>query len=59
MPKKDLFYEHVEGKMDELKQVPIQKEKPTRGEKISRTFSLLLGLVILVGLLFTLIGLLR
>ena len=36
-----------------------KKEKSTRGEKISKTFSFLLGLIILIGLLFTLIGLLR
>ncbi len=45
--------------MEEMKQEPIKKEKSTRGEKISKTFSFLLGLVILIGLLFTLIGLLR
>ena len=59
MTKKDLFYQDVEGRMEEMKEEPIKKEKSTRGEKISKTFSFLLGLIILIGLLFTLIGLLR
>ena len=54
MTKKDLFYQDVEGRMEEMKQ-----EKSTRGEKISKTFSFLIGFIILIGLLFTLIGLLR
>ena len=59
MTKKDLFYQDVEGRMEEMKQQPIKKEKSTRGEKISKTFSFLIGVIILIGLLFTLIGLLR
>ena len=59
MTKKDLFYEDVEGRMEEMKQQPIKKEKSTRGEKISKTFSSLIGFIILIGLLFTLIRLLR
>ena len=59
MTKKDLFYQDVEGRMEEMKQEPIKKEKATRGEKISKTFSFLLGFIILIGLPFTLIGLLR
>ncbi|AMD96355.1 Accessory secretory protein Asp4 [Streptococcus sp. oral taxon 431] len=59
MTKKDLFYQDVEGRMEEMKQQPIKKEKSTRGEKISKTFSFLIGFIILIGLLFTLIGLLR
>ena len=59
MTKKDLFYENVEGRMEEMKQQPIKKEKSTRGEKISKTFSFLIGFIILIGLLFTLIRLLR
>lgn len=59
MAKKDLFYEDVEGRMEEMKQQPIKKEKSTRGEKISKTFSFLIGFIILIGLLFTLIRLLR
>ena len=59
MSEEDLFYKDVEGRMEELKQKPIKKEKETRGEKISKTFSLLLSLMILIGLLFTLLGILR
>ena len=59
MTKKDLFYQDVEGRMEEMKQQPIKKEKSTRGEKISKTCSFLIGFIILIGLLFTLIGLLR
>ena len=59
MTKKDLFYQDIEGRMEEMKQQPIKKEKSTRGEKISKTFSFLIGFIILIGLLFTLIGLLR
>ena len=59
MAKKDIFYQDVEGRMEEMKQQPIKKEKSTRGEKISKTLSFLLGFIILIGLLFTLIGLLR
>ncbi len=59
MSKKDLFYQDVEGRMEEMKQQPIKKEKSTRGEKISKTFSFLIGFIILIGLLFTLIRLLR
>ncbi|VMI42544.1 Uncharacterised protein [Streptococcus pneumoniae] len=59
MSEEDLFYKDVEGRMEELKQKSIKKEKETRGENISKTFSLLLGLMILIGLLFTLLGILR
>ena len=59
MAKKDLFYQDVEGRMEAMKQQPIKKEKSTRGEKISKTFSFLIGFIILIGLLFTLIRLLR
>ena len=59
MAKKDLYYQDVEGRMEEMKQQPIKKEKSTRGEKISKTFSFLIGFIILIGLLFTLIRLLR
>ena len=59
MSDKDLFYKDVEGRMEEMKQQTIKKEKATRGEKISKTFSFLLGLIILIGLLFTLLGILR
>ena len=59
MSDEDLFYKDVEGRMEDLKQKPIKKGKSTRGEKISRTFSLLLALMILIGLISTLIGTLR
>lgn len=59
MSKKDLFYGDVEGRMEELKQKPIITEKETRGEKINKSFLIMLGLVIIIGLIFTLIGLLR
>ncbi|WP_192854945.1 accessory Sec system protein Asp4, partial [Streptococcus pneumoniae] len=36
MSEEDLFYKDVEGRMEELKQKPIKKEKETRGEKISK-----------------------
>ena len=38
MSDEDLFYKDVEGRMEELKQKPIKKEKETRGEKISKNF---------------------
>ncbi|MTW28190.1 Accessory secretory protein Asp4 [Streptococcus pneumoniae] len=59
MSEEDLFYKDVEGRMEELKQKPIKKDKETRGEKISKNFSLFLGFMILIGLLFTLLGILR
>ena len=59
MSDEDLFYKDVEGRMEDLKQKPIKKGKSTRGEMISRTFSLLLALMILIGLISTLIGILR
>ena len=60
MSDEDLFYKDVEGRMEELKQKPIKKEKETsEGKSISKTFSLILGLMILIGLLFTLLGILR
>lgn len=59
MTKKDLFYKDVEGRMEKLKQGALKKEKPSQGEKISKTFSILLGLLILISLIFTLLGILR
>ena len=59
MSKKDLFHEEVEGRMEKLKHKPIKKEKATTGESINKIFTTLFGLVIIVGLLFTLLGLLR
>ncbi|KXT77135.1 hypothetical protein STRDD10_00092 [Streptococcus sp. DD10] len=52
--KDDIFYKDIEGRMDELKRKPPKKEKKTRAERISTFFSVSLGLVILIGLLFTL-----
>ena len=59
MSKKDLFHEEVEGRMEKLKQQPIKKENATTGERINKIFTTLFGLVIIVGLLFTPLGLLR
>ena len=60
MSDEDLFYKDVEGRMEELKTKTHQeRKKETRGEKISKTFSLLLGLMILCCLIFTLLGILR
>lgn len=59
MSEKDLFHEAVEGRMEELKQKPIKKEKETRGEKVSKIFSFMIGLAIIMGLIFTLLGIMR
>lgn len=52
--KKDLFYKEVEGRMESLKRRPVKKEKTTRSEKINVTFNVVIGLVILLGVIFTL-----
>ena len=52
--KKDLFYTEVEGRMESLKRHPVEKEKTTRSEKINVTFNVVIGLVILLGVIFTL-----
>ena len=52
--KKDLFYKEVEGRMESLKRRPVEKEKTTRSEKINGTFNVVIGLVILLGVIFTL-----
>ena len=52
--KKDLFYKEVEGRMESLKRRPVEKEKTTRSEKINVTFNVVIGLVILLGGVFTL-----
>ena len=52
--KKDLFYKEVEGRMESLKRRPVEKEKTTRYEKINVTFNVVIGLVILLGVVFTL-----
>lgn len=54
MDKKDIFYKDVEGRLDDLKRHQVEKEKLTSGEKVNNFFSILLGLAILFGLLFTL-----
>lgn len=56
--KDDLFYKQVEEKLVELQQLPPTKEKKSRSEWISQIFSFTLGLVILIGLIFTVLGLL-
>lgn len=45
--------------MEDLKQKPITEEKESLGQKIQKRFIILLGLVILLGLLFSLLSLLR
>ena len=52
--KEDLFYKEVEGRMESLKRRPAEKEKTTRSEKINVTFNVIIGLVILLGVIFTL-----
>ena len=52
--KKDLFYKEGEGRMESLKRRPVEKEKTTRSEKINVTFNVVIGLVILLGVIFTL-----
>ncbi|MFS9037758.1 accessory Sec system protein Asp4 [Streptococcus timonensis] len=52
--RKDLFYKEVEGRMEELKRRPPEKEKTTRSERINVIFNVVIGLVILFGVLFTL-----
>lgn len=59
MTKKDLFYKDIEGRLDELKQAKPKKEKVSLGENINKVFVIALGLIILIGLIFTLIGALR
>ena len=52
--RKDLFYKEVEGRMEEFKRRPPEKEKTTRSERINVIFNVVIGLVILFGVLFTL-----
>lgn len=49
--KKDLFYKEVEGRMEALKRRPPEKEKTTHSERMN----VVIGLVILLGVLFTLL----
>ena len=59
MAKKDLFYKDIEGRLDELKNGKPKKEKASLGENLNKAFVITLGLMILIGLIFTLIGALR
>lgn len=59
MDKKDLFYKDIEGKLEEIKQGKVKKEKPSLGQQLNKAFAIILGLVIIIGLLITLIGVLR
>lgn len=59
MSKNDLFYKEIEGKLDELKARKPKEEKVSFGEKLNKIFIIALGLMILVGLIFTLIGAFR
>lgn len=56
---KDIFYQDIEGKLDDLKRMPPEKEEITIGQKVNTFFSVALGIVILVGLLFTLFNILK
>lgn len=57
--KNDIFYQKIEGKLDDLKRAPQEKEVLSRAEKINNFFSISLGIVILIGLLFTLFNILK
>ncbi|MFS9226949.1 accessory Sec system protein Asp4 [Streptococcus gordonii] len=59
MAKKDLFYKDIEGRLDELRHGKPKKVKASLGEKFNKAFVIALGLMILIGLIFTLIGVLR
>ena len=41
--------------MESLKRRPSEKEKTKRSEKINVTFNVIIGLVILLGVIFTLL----
>ena len=51
---KDLFFTEVEGQIVSLRRLPAEKEKAARSEKINVTFNVIIGLVILLGVIFTL-----
>ena len=53
--KKDLFYKEVEGRMEALKRRPPEKESTTQSERMNVSFNVVIGLVILLGVLFTLL----
>lgn len=38
MSEEDLFYKDVEGRMEELKQKPIKKEKKPEGRRLVKLF---------------------
>ena len=59
MAKKDLFHKDIEGRLNELKHSKLKKEKASLGENLNKVFVIALGLMILIGLIFTLIGALR
>lgn len=59
MANKDLFHKDIEGRLDELKHGKPKKEKASLGENLNKAFVIALGLMILIGLIFTLIGALR
>ena len=52
--KKDLFYKEVEGRMEALKRRPPEKGKTPPSERMNVIFNVVIGLVILLGVLFTL-----
>lgn len=58
MDKNDLFRKDIEEKMSEMKYLPPKKEKTTGSEKMNKIFSIVLGLVILIGILSTILGVL-
>ena len=53
--KKDLFYKEVEGRMEALKRRPPEKETTNPSERMTDIFTVVIGLVILLGVLFTLL----
>lgn len=57
--KEDIFYEGIEKKLEEMKQKPPKEEKESTSSKLSKAFTIALGLVIIFGLVVTVLGLLR
>ena len=53
--KNDVFYKDVECRMESRTRRPAEKEKTTRSEKINVIFNVVIGLVILLGVIFTLL----
>ena len=58
MTKKGFILQGCRRSHGRVKAGPLKK-KPSRGERISKAFSILLGLLILISLIFTLLGILR